>query len=848
MLFEPQTVVHLLSNVPLKDYNNQMDFESKDAQTQYFLSKISVTVPEQGDNHYTYQRKNSSIIVPYVADQLYNICYVMFRNNNFTDKWFYAFVKDVQYKNTTSSILILELDEWQTWQFDIKFKTSFVEREHIANDTFGASLIDEGLATGDYVTNQYSMINLSDCWIAVSTTVSFDSNNFTPVSGRITDGIYTGTAIYTFDNVASLQSIIYALAEAGKSDAITGMYMLPKECTYDQHNGEMIQWSGDLKKEYAIPTTNTLNGYSPRNQKLLQYPYRACVVTATTGGSAQLRYEFLTSNQLTMRANRGPSGTVVLYPNNYKGVQNNVGEGVQLEPYQQCQWVKDNYLNWNAVQQIRYRYDYENVGIQATNKLVNQGINRTEALATNLLNAANITSGVGQIIGAATDATKTVINANYDMNMITRNLQEEREVFSLVPPSAKGGMSGTPLFVANRYGFMVENRSITYDYARAIDTYFTMYGYKVNRAKDINFRTRPNWNFIKTNGVIITGCIPGDSIHTIMQMFDNGCTIWHTDDIGNYNLPNGEKPLDNPHTVTVNRGTGSGSYYNGDRVSITADPAPTNQVFSQWVLNSGDGTIAQPSAVGTYYTMGSTDAVITATYTTSPEANYGLNVINGYGSGTYRGDEQIPIEAMAIEGQTFNHWQVNSGAATIQDTTSPETWCTLNNSDSVVEAVFSGGEPVYNTIADAMASGIGAVEWDATVGAIQIWYYGSYVKSAWCTTSLTYYASKVGVSSQVPKNANVDTLWNRMSTVKWYTPQYGGTLRYPKRGDVIFFSNRHTTADLTHVGVVSKVSGTSISYISGNTTNPTSGGPDGIFEHTIDITDMYVVCFAQVTY
>lgn len=844
MFYEPNTIVHLLSGVPLSDYKNQMNFTDINAQTNYFLSKITQSVPEQGSNRYTYQRKNSSIRVPFNAERLYNVCYAMFQNSNFGNKWFYAFVRDVQYVNNETSVIVLELDEWQTWQFDVNLQTSFVEREHVADDVFGRHLIDEGLACGDYVTNESQYIDLSECWIAVNTTVTFDNNNFTPVSGGWLDGVYSGTKVYTYDWIPSLQSILYALATEAKSDAVVGMYMLPKEVAGEASNGgELYPYGiGYFKKLYTIPSSNSLNGYTPRNKKLLTYPYRCCCVTATTGGASKLRYEYLTTYQLVMRANRSVSGSAILYPQNYKGMIENVGECVQLEPWQQCQWIKDSFMNWSAVQNIRYRYDYTNAEIYGNKSLADSSIGNLASIAKNPMNGWNALVNEGQAIA------QTETDIWFNQNMITRNLQEEREVFSLVPPAAKGSMSGSPLISSQKYGFYIENRSISRDYAETIDQFFDMYGYKVSKVKQIDFTSRPFWNYIKTIGCNATGCIPRVSINIIKNMFDNGVTMWHDDDIGNYGRNNSTTSPDQPLQLSIINGQGSGEYYPNDHVVIIANEPPANQRFNGWVHVSGNAYIDNPSEPSTTVTMMTQDSSFRASYSGDPSSDFGLVVINGSGTGTYQVGTRVPIVAENIEGNTFVNWTFNNGnAGTIVDPNARSTEFIMGYDDVVIQANYEQSvDPSVTTMADFIETMEGAVEWDATVGRIQQWYYGSYVKDAWCATTVSYAAYNCGVQGQVGRQENVDVLWQKMNADKWYTANYGGTNRLPKRGDVIFFSRNHTTADLTHVGVVTKVVGTTISYISGNTNK--GSGPDGIFTHDRDISDMYIVCMASINY
>lgn len=55
----------------------------------------------------------------------------MYLNENYTDKWFYAFITKMEYDNDFNTKIYISTDVFQTWQFDLDFKESFVEREMI---------------------------------------------------------------------------------------------------------------------------------------------------------------------------------------------------------------------------------------------------------------------------------------------------------------------------------------------------------------------------------------------------------------------------------------------------------------------------------------------------------------------------------------------------------------------------------------------------------------------------------------------------------------------------------------------------------------------------------------------
>lgn len=69
------------------------------------------------------------------------------------------------------------------------------------------------------------------------------------------------------------------------------------------------------------------------------------------------------------------------------------------------------------------------------------------------------------------------------------------------------------------------------------------------------------------------------------------------------------------YPLTVEQGSGSGSYAAGAVVPITANAAASGTAFSHWTVVAGNGTFASTSSASTTFTLGSGPATIRANYT-----------------------------------------------------------------------------------------------------------------------------------------------------------------------------------------------------------------------------------------
>ena len=148
-MFTPSTAVYLC-NTPLKsDNKNQISFNSREEQFSYFNG---LAVRRFSD--FTYQRKDNIIRVPINAEVLYNdgVNYVMYDNKNFSTRWIYAYITEIEYINANVSHIHIKTDVFQTWFLDCEILPSFVVRETVINDELFKHTLPENLPTGEQIT------------------------------------------------------------------------------------------------------------------------------------------------------------------------------------------------------------------------------------------------------------------------------------------------------------------------------------------------------------------------------------------------------------------------------------------------------------------------------------------------------------------------------------------------------------------------------------------------------------------------------------------------------------------------------------------------------------------------
>lgn len=519
------TKLYLL-NVPLEnDYKNTLYFTSKANQQSFFASKVVKSYTD-----FSYQRKDSTIRIPAEFDTLIGCNYVMYQNSNYTDKWYYAFIKDMKYINDGLTEIEIETDVIQTWLFDYNVKASFVEREHTADDTMGKNLVPESLETGEYVCNAHvinSQLNtlLSNTKMVIASAIApYDTEKKS--AGGIYNGIYGGVGYYVVTDKLNLEALLDMASTNGTADAITGLFMAPdflldiEQVTVGSSFYRKVKQSQEAAaQQITVPTSNTSNGsYTPRNKKLLTYPYQYLLVSNNNGGSAVYNFEDFepvdvtdetgsTSKELkfVLEGAICPGGSIRLIPYNYKGIAQNDEESINLGKYPICSYPVDMYTNWLTQNSVNIALDVATAGVSIVGG----------AYAGN---GGAVASGVGSI-------ARTVAQIHQA---------------SLQPYQARGNLnSGDVVFASKKNNFHFYYMNIKPEFAKIIDGYFDMFGYACHQIKIPNKAHRSRWWYTKTIDVNIDGAIPNNDMQKIKDCYNNGITFWrNATEIQNYSLSN----------------------------------------------------------------------------------------------------------------------------------------------------------------------------------------------------------------------------------------------------------------------------------------------------------------------
>ena len=553
MVIAPDNEIVLL-DVPLEiDNKNQLTFANANKQFEYFRY---ITTQKAYDN-ITYVRKDGYVVINDCYDNLIKYNYCMYQNKNFTTKWFYAFIIKMEWLSPNSTKVYIKTDVWQTYQFDITFLSSFVEREMIAvaSDLPGANLIPEGLETGEYIENASTSINgLGICYVLAfardPSTVPGTGASTSTYNGCFVNGIASGLWYY-IGNMNKILDMIKTIDTAGYGEDIKAVYSIPTvailgwDVSYtiqELDNRYQVwgfwvnnQWSGDGRDFTLNSTPSSLNGYTPRNKKLLQYPFCYLGFTPTNGEQKIFRYEDFTSGTPSFKliSEINPNPSVYFIPKNYKGSSGvNVSESAIATGYPSIAYKTDFFSNWIAQNSSIVNFNKSRTEAEYQLGLGKSAINfMGNALSTSL----GLVTGTGMGGGFLGSAANTLYDAwagrqRTDMDIQSQMLQVEKQ--EMLPNTGNVGGSNATLLGYDYMNSDVFTRyTIKSQFAQRIDKYFDMYGYLTNTLKIPNLNNRPNWNYVKTIGLNIlpsaNASVPQEDLQEIKSIFDNGVTLWH---------------------------------------------------------------------------------------------------------------------------------------------------------------------------------------------------------------------------------------------------------------------------------------------------------------------------------
>lgn len=258
-------------------------------------------------------------------------------------------------------------------------------------------------------------------------------------------------------------------------------------------------------------------------------------------------------------------------------------------------------------------------------------------------------------------------------------------------------------------------------------------------------------------------------------------------------------------------------------LTIVGDPTlSVNQTITISVLNKY-GVMHHTS--GTYQIIKIIDNIENGTYTTQLELQRKTNALG----------IETDVQNDAVASNNGSSYIYGNG----QDNTS------LLNGSKYADALSGNGNTDIVTVAQGE---LGNNESD---GSADKYVHDVFSKDSnsratpWCACFVSWCANQANISSDtLVRTASCDSFytWFQQHNILHQSIHYGGVRFTPKAGDIIlFYSSKGTGQYATHVGIVESSDGSTVTYISGNSSNK-------VMRNTLNLDASYIRAFGSPLY
>lgn len=619
----------LLGCVPWdSSYSNVRLYSSVSDQYTDIASMMTITTSD-----YVYIGRNRTLKVSVHADRLYHVNYCAYRNESLTDGWIYCFVTDVAYINDQTTELTLETDIFQTYLYgtDWTIPPCFIERMTVPSEDYKyliTSELDIPLIT--HATDE-SHRRFGYGGLVIMTAAYPDENNGVidtvfnpngylgvPARNIMYRGCYMGSNYYYCHNLSAAQFLLDALNKAGSIESVTGIFTLPdftnflppqfsqwdtgndqwSEVTADtSHSGFFYTGATITQTNDTMPDTyssiqgattapargSTVGTYTPKNKKLLYYPYTKLLMTDYDGSTYEYRYDLFpgidsASQQPQFRIKYivNPRCEALVYPTTYAGASDNLDYGFVTKAGAMGSFSNNQYQTFLGqhggaivLGALSTALMFVPGGLalstgakelKAASGAMDAALNKVNSATTN----ASMQTAMRQFGRAEAANAKALSTYDMGANMLLGagmaagqqgiSLGQQISVAGHQPTVQKGNADYSLMFQSNMQGVHFYRMQVIESQAMQIDEYFTMFGYSVERVESPDITSRPYFNYLKTVGATAKsyntvpsagtphsrgrGC-PSDVLAVINARLDSGCTFWHTTtDFGDYSKNN----------------------------------------------------------------------------------------------------------------------------------------------------------------------------------------------------------------------------------------------------------------------------------------------------------------------
>lgn len=264
---------------------------------------------------------------------------------------------------------------------------------------------------------------------------------------------------------STILEVVNILQAFTNNDSVFAVYMVPENILNNTETGMHFNQTAPVTQTKSITKPTTLNGYSPKNNKLLTFPFCFLNISNNNGSSNTLQYELFNDTDCNFKIKGVPTigGSIKCLPVNYKttnadGVEE---EGIQAGKFPTLSWSADEFTNW----------------------LTQNGVNIGLGVASNIL---TIIGGVGMMAtgGGGLAGAGAVVQGGMGIANTMGQIYEHQ----LTPNSARGNTNAGDINTCtNTNTFYFYKMSIKQEYAKIIDDFMSMFRLQSKQLKNSKY-------------------------------------------------------------------------------------------------------------------------------------------------------------------------------------------------------------------------------------------------------------------------------------------------------------------------------------------------------------------------
>lgn len=493
----------ICKNIKLdREHKNVLNYTTNQMLT--LVNSTGVYVASRND--FSFIRRNGTIAAEFPYSQAIICNYMAFQNPDFSNKWFFAWIDDIEYKSDSSIEISYTIDHWATWYDDFNYNPVFVNREHVNNDDYFVHYLPEPISASEFVRGVAKTRMFTDFSIIVIFYPGQLSLQDLPYG--IDNKYFSLCQMYRFDCTQSgILELIDCLLGTGTYNLAAGtiinMICLPTDFLPSaQQTAGRISQTQSTTFDISYPEPTMLNGYTPQNKKCFTGQFFSYFMS---NGQSKLTFapeKFRNTGAIALfRIIMGmlPNGGAAIYPvgyNNVTGINRDYSLNLPNLPLVASQ--TDSYQAWLA---------YNAYG-------------QAHGVLTDTVTSALQGGSSGGWAGALLEGGKSAVSGALRYFQTDMDAKASKDYVS-------GADSVSIDMLADQIGFITGEETAMYEDAKRIDNYFSQFGYRVDIVKVPNFTGRQYWNYIMCEGNCITGPMPQNVIEAVNAVLNSGVTIWH---------------------------------------------------------------------------------------------------------------------------------------------------------------------------------------------------------------------------------------------------------------------------------------------------------------------------------